>query len=185
MGVLETILTAVSLAMDAAAVCLGVGATPYGGHWRARFRLSFHFGLFQFLMPVLGWWIGTAVEQWVKSVDHWIALGLLVLVGGRMMREGLNEDQETHASDPSRGASLVMLSVATSIDAMAVGLSLAFLGNGIWAPAATIGVITGLLSLAAMHLGARMGQRGGKRMEVVGGAVLCLIGLRILWSHLG
>jgi putative Mn2+ efflux pump MntP len=184
MSFLEVLLMAVGLAMDCFAVSLGIGTTGYANNPRALFRLSYHFGLFQALMPVLGWLVGAQLSSLVSSVDHWLAFGLLGFVGVRMIRSGLDSEAETHATDPSRGGAMVMLSVATSIDAFAIGLTLAMLQVEILYPSLVIGVVTGLLSLAGLLLGNRLGATFGKRMEVIGGALLIVIGLRVLFSHL-
>lgn len=185
MTFVEILLIAFGLAMDAGAVSLAAGAGARTRGWRAAFRLSFHFGLFQFLMPLIGWFAGGAVSGMIEDYDHWIAFALLAWVGGRMLRSGLSDEPDGGGGDPSRGRTLVMLSVATSIDALAVGLSLAMLRVTIWYPAAVIGVVTVLVSLAALHLGSRLGRRFGRRMEAVGGLVLLAIGARILAEHLG
>jgi len=185
MSFVEILLVAVALAMDAFAVSLAAGATAYARSARARFRLSFHFGLFQCLMPVAGWLVGTSVARAIESIDHWVAFGLLAFVGVRMLRAAFDEAAAAPQRDPSRGAALVMLSVATSIDALAVGLSLAMLEVAIWYASAIIGVVTGLLSLAAIWLGNRLGARFGQRMEAAGGTILVAIGTRILLQHLG
>lgn len=184
MTFLEILMIAVSLAMDATAVCLGVGTTEHANGLRPRFRLAFHFGLFQFLMPVIGWFAGTTVAPFIAAFDHWVTFGLLAFVGVRMVRSGFDPDAEAYRQDPSRGATLVMLSIATSIDALAVGLSLALLKVSIWYPAAVIGIVTASLSLIGLLLGNRLGEKFGKRMEILGGAILILIGLRILIAHL-
>lgn len=180
----EILAVAVGLSMDAFAVSLGAGATPYARSRRARFRLSFHFGLFQCLMPVVGWALGSTVAPYIASVDHWVAFGLLAIVGGRMIEAARSGEETTFTRDPSRGLTLVMLAVATSIDALAVGLTLAMLDVGIWYASAVIGIVTGLLSLAAVHLGNRLGARFGRRMEVAGGVILLAIGVRIVVQHL-
>jgi len=184
MGLPEILMIAVGLAMDAFAVSLGAGTSGQATGGRAAFRLSFHFGLFQFMMPVIGWFLGRGIAPLISSVDHWIAFGLLVFVGVRMIRSGCDSDGESFPTDPSRGFTLVMLAVATSIDALAIGLSLAMLRVKIWHPSVVIGVVTGGLSLLGIRLGTRLGIRFGKRMEIVGGVILNLIGLRILVSHL-
>lgn len=176
---------AIALAMDAFAVSIGVGLTLGQIDWRQTFRLSYHFGLFQALMPIIGWLAGRSLVQWIAPVDHWIAFGLLAVIGGKMIYEAFEErDEETRRKDPTRGASLVVLSVATSIDALAVGLSLALLGVGIWYPALVIGVVAVVFTAAGLHLGKRFGTLFGRRMEIVGGAILIAIGLRILIEHL-
>jgi putative Mn2+ efflux pump MntP len=184
MSLPEILAIAVGLALDAFAVSLAAGAAGHAAGLRPTFRLSFHFGLFQFLMPVLGWYAGSLVARQVTIIDHWVAFGLLVWVGARMIHSGLHPDPSRVRADMSRGWTLVSLSVATSLDALAVGLSLAILGVGIWYPSAVIGVVTGGLSLVGLRLGGRLGSRFGSRMEMIGGGVLVLIGLRILVSGL-
>jgi manganese efflux pump family protein len=184
MNLIEILLIAVGLAMDAFAVSLGAGTTGFIKGPRPVFRLSFHFGLFQALMPLLGWLAGSRVAGFISAFDHWIALALLSFVGIRMIRSGLGAEGEVARTDPSRGGTLVMLSVATSIDAFAVGLSLAMLRVHILYPSLVIGVVTGGLCVLALLLGKRLGDTVGKRMEVVGGLILNGIGLRILLVHL-
>jgi putative Mn2+ efflux pump MntP len=181
---LTVIFIAIGLAMDALAVSLGIGTTQYANGRRPIFRLSFHFGLFQFLMPVIGWLGGLSIQSFIADFDHWIAFGLLAFVGGRMIRSGLNSESESHASDPSRGGMLVLLSIAVSIDALAIGLSLAVIQVNVLYPAVIIGIVTGLLSLIGLRVGGRLGQAFGKRMEIIGGVILLAIGLRVLISHL-
>jgi putative Mn2+ efflux pump MntP len=174
---------ALGLAMDAFAVSLGAGATRFVNGPRPVFRLSFHFGLFQALMPVLGWIGGTLIAGYISGWDHWIAFALLAFVGVRMIRSGADKDGECYEVDPSRGSTLIMLSVATSIDAFAVGLSLAMLSINILYPAVVIGVVAAALSAAGLALGHRLGCRFGKSMEIVGGFILIIIGLRVVLSH--
>lgn len=170
--------------MDASAVCLAAAAAGYAKDARAVFRLSFHFGLFQFIMPVLGWLMGISFVSYFKAFDHWIAFFLLAFIGIKMIREGMDKASEIQKNDPSRGMTMIMLSIATSIDALAVGLSLAMLEVNIWYPSVMIGVITAGMSLLAIKIGARLGTMFGKRMEIFGGIILILIGSRILYSHL-
>jgi putative Mn2+ efflux pump MntP len=179
MNLAEIILIALSLAMDAFAVSVAAGTAGRLSR-RATFRLSFHFGLFQFMMPVIGWYAGLRIAPLVSAVDHWVAFGLLMFVGVRMIRGGLAPPSEKIIKDPSRGLTLVMLSVATSIDALAVGFSLAMMNVDIWYPGIMIGVVTSAMSLAGIRLGRVFDRRFGPRMEVAGGMVLVLIGLRIV-----
>lgn len=181
MTTLEIILIAAGLAMDASAVSLAAAAAGFAADKKAVFRLAFHFGLFQFLMPVIGWYAGIRFVSYFKSFDHWIAFLLLAFVGSRMIWEGLHPDTGSPKKDPSRGMTMVLLSVATSIDALAVGLSLAVLGVDIWYPSVMIGVITAAMSFLAIKIGIRMGTLFGSRMEIVGGLVLIGIGLKILF----
>jgi manganese efflux pump family protein len=180
----EILVIAVGLSMDAVAVSLAASASNRATGPRAVFRLSFHFGLFQFMMPVIGWFLGASVAPYISSFDHWVAFALLAFVGGRMVHGGLTGGEEVSASDPSRGTTLVMLAIATSIDALAIGLTLAMLGMDIWYPSAVIGVVTAGLSLVATRIGARVGKVIGKRMEIVGGLALIAIGVRIVVEHL-
>jgi len=121
----SVLLIALGLAMDAFAVALGVGATRRDVWFRPGFRLSFHFGLFQFMMPVIGWGVGATIVQFIADYDHWIAFGLLAYVGGKMIKESFEKGHHASSADPTRSWTLLMLAVATSIDALAVGLSLA------------------------------------------------------------
>ena len=180
----EIFLIALSMSMDAFAVCLGAGTQPRTSGPRPVFRLAFHFGLFQFFMPILGWLAGTTVVRYISAYDHWVAFGLLAFVGIRMLRSGLDPQDAQQKDDPSRGWTLVLLAFATSIDALAIGFSLGMVGVGIWYPAGVIGVVTGLVSWLGLFLGNRLGQKFGKRMEIIGGIVLILMGVRILLSHL-
>ncbi len=184
MGPLEIALIAIGVAMDAFAVSLGIGCTGCLNGRRPFFRIAFHFGLFQAMMPVLGWLAGTTIAHLISSVDHWIALVLLAFVGIRMIRSGLGHEAHSQAQDPSRGGMLIVLCVATSIDAFAVGLSFAMLRVEILLPVIVIGVVTGGLSLVGLLAGKRLGEAFGKRMEILGGIILLAIGLRILFTHL-
>ena len=183
MSIVEILLLAVSMAIDAFAVCLAAGAMPEVRGPRAAFRLAFHFGLFQFIMPVLGWLAGTTIEILIRDIDHWAAFGLLAFVGGRMIYSSFHP-KEAMEMDPSRGWTLVLLSIAVSIDALAVGLSLGLVGISVGYPALLIGVVTGLLSLLGLRLGNTAGLRLGKRVELLGGIVLIAIGVRVLAQHL-
>ncbi len=185
LGLTGTLLLAAALAMDAAAVTIGARAGGGVRGLRAAWRLGFHFGLFQFLMPVIGGYAGRAVMPMIQALDHWVAFGLLAVIGGRMIHHGWRGPEAAPVLDPSRGWPLVMLSVATSIDALAVGLGLGVMGTDIWRVAAMIGAVTFLLCIAGFWLGARLGALFGSRMTVVGGLVLVGIGLKILAAHLG
>lgn len=186
MDILAVLGIAVALAMDAFAVAIGTGMVLGRANGHQVFRLTFHFGLFQFLMPILGWLAGQTIADAIQGVDHWIAFVLLAVVGGHMIKEGLESpDEERRPGDPTKGWSLVVLSVATSIDALAVGLSMAFLGVSIWYPSVVIGLVAAGFTLAGMRLGRVLGQRFGHRMALLGGAILIAIGVKILAEHLG
>ena len=180
MTLIDIVLVAIGLAMDAFAVSLAAGTSAHLRGVRPAFRLSFHLGLFQFMMPVLGWIGGVNLAGLVSSVAPWIAFALLVVVGARMVRSGLGHERGTTGGDPTRGLTLVGLSLATSIDAFAVGVSLAMIGVDIWYPSVVIGIITGALSLVGIRLGRWLGAGLKKRMEVAGGLILIGIGVRIL-----
>ncbi|WP_321495029.1 manganese efflux pump MntP family protein [uncultured Desulfobacter sp.] len=180
MHLLDIIIMSTGLAMDASAVSMAAAACGYARDRRAVFRLAFHFGLFQFMMPVIGWLLGTGFVSYVRSVDHWIAFALLAFVGGRMVREGFADTDECLHKDPSKGLTMVMLSFATSIDALAIGLGLAVMDVNIWYPSAIIGIITCAMSVSAIYIGKRAGAAFGSRMEIVGGIILIGLGLKIL-----
>jgi putative Mn2+ efflux pump MntP len=172
---------AVALAMDAFAVALGAGVqlNPLTG--RQLFRLGFHFGLFQGMMPVIGWLAGIGLKQFVTVYASWIAFILLTLVGGKMIYEAIAEhDNNEQRRDPTRGTTMVMLSLATSIDALAVGFSISLLGIAIWTPAVAIGFITAALTVTGMLLGRKIGAIWGGRVEILGGFILIGIGFKIL-----
>jgi putative Mn2+ efflux pump MntP len=177
---------ACALAMDAFAVAIVAGLTLNPLTKRQLFRLPFHFGLFQALMPAIGWAAGKAVHRYISEFDHWVAFGLLAFIGGRMLWgavHGEKEDKES-VDDPTSGWTLVLLSVATSIDALAVGLSLAMVDSPILVPAIVIGLVAAAFTAAGMLLGRRIGSLWGKRVEALGGVILVVIGIRILVEHL-
>ena len=174
---------ALALAMDAFAVALAAGALLYPASGRQQFRLGFHFGLFQALMPIAGWLAGMTIQHAIRDYDHWIAFVLLGFVGGKMIYEAFKDEEDRNPNDPTRGLTLVMLSIATSIDALAVGLTLAMLGIEVWFPALVIGLVAGAMTLLGMRLGGRIGAFWGRRVEIFGGIVLISIGLKILIEH--
>ncbi len=175
---------AVGLAMDAFAVSIAAGLTVDRVTPRHTFRLAFHFGLFQFMMPVLGWLAGRELAALIAAYDHWVAFALLAYVGGKMLWESGRQHQPENRSDPTRGLTLVTLSVATSIDALAVGLSLAFLrpGQSVWGPSVVIGLVAAAFTAVGITFGSRIGAKWGRWAEALGGVVLLGIGLRILIS---
>jgi putative Mn2+ efflux pump MntP len=181
---IEVLVLALALSIDAFVVALAAASSGRIAGRRATFRISFHFGLFQFLMPLIGWLAGVGVAPLIASFDHWIAFGLLVFIGIRMISSASKFEQVKDRGDPSRGVRLMALSVATSIDALAVGLTLAFIGVSIWWPSVAIGFITGSVCVFAVVLGNRLHVRFGKTAEAIGGAVLIVIAIRILISHL-
>ncbi len=184
MSLVQVLLIAVGLAMDAFTVSVAEGValrkvTP--GH---TLRVCLHFGAFQAIMPVVGWLAGVSLRALIQGVDHWVAFGLLTAIGLKMVAGTFFGFETGEPREPSRGARLIALSVATSIDALAVGISLAMLGVAIWTPAAVIGLVTGALCAGGMHMGDRIGRRLGKWAELCGGVILCAIGVKILLEHI-
>jgi putative Mn2+ efflux pump MntP len=175
---------AVALAMDAFAVAVATGVALKAVSPRQTFRLAWHFGLFQALMPIIGWALGLTVREYIEAYDHWIAFALLGYIGVNMIREAFDHDSRRHG-DPTRGMTLVMLSVATSIDALAVGLSLSMLGVSVWWPALVIGVVALAFTAAGLHLGKTVAraERLSTCSELAGGVILIAIGLNILREH--
>jgi putative Mn2+ efflux pump MntP len=184
MGFLQVLLLALALAADA----FSIGAVLALRYHSARqvFRVAFHFGLFQALLPLLGALLGDALLVRVEAIDHWVAFGLLAVVGGRMVWSGLREQSGRVASvDLTRGWSLVGRSLAVSIDALAVGITLPATAAPVGLAVTTFGVVAGLATLAAMRLVAPLARRLGRRVEVVAGLVLFAQGLKILQDHTG
>jgi manganese efflux pump family protein len=185
MGWMSLLAIAVALAMDAFAVAIATGLALDPWTKRQLFRLAFSFGFFQAVMPVIGWAGGQAVHGYISAFDHWVAFSLLAFVGGRMVWGALYRNEEMPASgDPTSGWLLLMLSVATSIDALAVGLSLAMVGSGILVPALVIGLVAAAFTATGMMLGGRIGSLWGPRVEIAGGVILFLIGVRIVMEHM-
>ncbi len=174
---------AFALAMDAFAVSLASCCRLRrldGGHVA---RLALAFGFFQFMMTALGWLAGRGLSRWISAVDHWVAFVLLAIIGGRMLWESFGS-HEGSTNDPTRGWMLLTLAVATSIDALAVGISLAVLDVSIWVPSVVIGVVAAVLTTVGALFGSRLGRRFGVWAERFGGVVLIAIGVRILVDHL-
>ncbi len=173
-----------ALAMDAFAVATAVAAGLNPLTARHTLRLAWHLGLFQALMPIIGWFGGTMLSSFMADIDHWIAFGLLVFLGLRMIRQARHPDDRGQGYDPTRGWSLVGLSIATSIDALAVGMSLGLIGVSIWMPSAIIGFVALYLTYIGTRFGRMAGTFLGKWAERIGGVVLIGIGTRILSQHL-
>lgn len=182
MSPIEIAFIALALSIDAFAVSMAAAAAGRVHGARAVFRLSFHFGLFQFLMPVVGWAAGATLEPLIASFDHWIAFGLLMVVGVRMLIPS-SSSQAVQIDDPSRGLMLLTLATATSIDALAVGLSLAMLRVNVLLPSVVIGVVAAVMSLVGIYLGSRLQVRLGRKAEILGGIILIIIAIRIVVEH--
>lgn len=197
MSLITLLLVAVGLSADAFAVSVGKGLTMPRLNWRAAIVLGLAFGLAQGVMPLIGWLLGSQLEAYVTSIDHWIAFGLLAVVGGKMLHEAVSGSDAEHlaaATVPAGDRRVVtvvaprevaVLAVATSIDALAVGISFAFLQVNIVTAVVVIGVVTCALSVAGVAIGQRVGARFRGPAEIAGGLVLIGIGIKILFDHLG
>ncbi|UCF65587.1 MAG: manganese efflux pump [bacterium] len=186
MNTFNVILIALALAMDAFAVSIATGVSLRKVSIRQRFRLSWHFGLFQALMPVIGWYAGSSVHEMIQKYDHWVAAGLLSLVGVNMIWNYLvNKENEKPDRDPTKGFTLFILSLSTSIDALAVGFSMSMLKISIVIPAAIIGLVALLATLIGLELGSKFGlnSRISPLAKIIGGLILIVIGIKILYDH--
>jgi len=187
MDLITTFGLALALALDAFAVATGVSTLLGRVSMRQYFRLAWHFGLFQFLMPILGWLLGHWAAAFLDQFAHWIAFVILGYLGVRMIRDARRKDSSGDtrtAPDPTRGISLVMLSLATSIDAFAVGLSYAMLGEVIFAASAIIGLTACVMTLVGMYCGHLLSRHIGSYANVAGGCVLIALGIKILTENL-
>lgn len=182
LGWLNIIGIAVGLAMDSSAVAVATGLSLPKVTHRHVFRLAFHFGLFQFLMPIVGWLLGRTVAEHIGAWNNWIAFALLAFVGGKMLWEAWQTKDAHERPDPTRGWTLVTLSVATSIDALAVGLSMALLHVSIGLPSVVIGLVCAALTAVGILFGGRIGPRFGRVADIGGGLVLIGIGIKTLVS---
>ena len=184
MNLLTLITIAVSLAMDAFAVSISGGITMRGTRWKNALTLALFFGGFQAVMPVIGWAAGEAVRSYMEGIDHWIAFLLLALIGIHMIQEGRKDEEEKSLNSATLWM-ILLLSVATSIDALAVGFTLSVLDVPILTAALLIGAITALISYGGFFIGDRWGHHIGAYAETGGGLILIGIGLKILLDHLG
>lgn len=190
MGIGELFLLAVGLSMDAFAVSVCKGLAMKKATLKAEATCGLWFGGFQMLMPVTGFFLGSLFAEAIEAFDHWVAFGLLVIIGINMLKEALEKEDES-GDDPEKDADLsvrtmFLMAVATSIDALAVGISLAMVGSvNIWLAAAFIGICTCLLSALGVKIGNVFGSRYEKKAELAGGVILILLGVKILLEHLG
>ncbi len=184
MHLATVILVAVGLAMDAFAVSIVTGSVYKELHLKHVLRMALFFGGFQAVMPVIGFLAGMGMREYIAHVDHWLAFGLLTFVGGKMVYEAFQIEAAEKNRDPSNLLILLALSIATSIDALAVGITLSLLTNAIALAVAIIGVITFGLSYAGVALGKRFGHFFESRIEILGGLILIALGLKILIEHL-
>jgi manganese efflux pump family protein len=188
---IPTLLIALALSMDAFAVSVASGICVKKLSFSHALRASLSFGAFQFAMPIAGWYLGAAFSAYIRGLDHWIAFALLGLVGGKMIIESSSfkdpsscSDEEKAKADIRNPRTLIVLSLATSIDALAVGLSFSVVGAPILGPAAVIGFVTFSLCLVGAEFGKRIGARFERWAELAGGIVLLGLGAKILAEHL-
>ena len=181
---IEIFLIAVSLALDAFAVSVSSGISIPGFGGRQAVKRGLGFGAFQFAMPLIGWVLGAGVSQYIQAVDHWVAFALLAAIGGKMAWEALRGGEEDEAPADLSARRLCLLAIATSIDALAVGVSMAFMRVDVLLSAAVIGVVAFVLSVVGSLAGRRLGRLFQRRAELAGGLVLIGIGVKILLEHL-
>lgn len=179
MDFLELFLIAIGVSMDAFAVSICKGLSVRKVRPGNAVAVGLWFGGFQALMPLIGYFLGASFADFVAAVDHWIAFFLLLIIGLNMIRESL-DNESCDVSPDFTCASMLLLSLATSVDAMAVGLSFAFQKVSIFPAAAIIGITTGILSVSGVYVGKAFGCRYKSKAEFIGGLILCLMGLKIL-----
>lgn len=184
MGILELLLIGIGLSMDAFAVSICKGLKMQKLNYTQTFIIALFFGGFQAIMPLLGWLLGTRFEQYITDIDHWIAFALLAFIGGKMIFEAIKGDEDG-GSDKFEIKELFLMAIATSIDALAVGITFAFLQTDIWSSIAIIGCTTFVLSAVGVFIGHKFGAKYKNKAEIAGGVILILIGLKILLEHLG
>ena len=185
MSLLQIFLIGVGLSMDAFAVSVGKGLGMRKIDYKASFALAISFGLFQTFMPVIGWLLASAFAQAIQAFDHWIAFGLLALVGGKMLFDAIRgEEEEADSGSVLSFGELMVLSVATSIDALAIGITFAALGVSPFPGVVLIGVTTFAFSLAGVVIGNRFGSAYERPAEFAGGIILIAIGIKVLVEHL-
>jgi putative Mn2+ efflux pump MntP len=184
MTLLSLALTALGLSADCFAVAVSAAVASQTPSRMQILRTAFAFGLAQFVMPLVGWGVGREFVRIVADYDHWVAFGLLSVVGIHMLREAFERDADRVTSgDITRGARLLVLAIATSIDALAIGLSIAFLDAPVLLSAAVIGLVAGAITVMGFALGVKLGQVAGQRARMFGGLILIGIGVKIVLEH--
>lgn len=185
MTFIELLLIAVGLSMDAFSVSICKGLTTKEFSWRMALICGLWFGFFQALMPTVGYFLGDQFQEMIEAYDHWIAFGLLALIGVNMIREALSKEEEGATNDALDVKTMFFLAVATSIDALAVGVSFACIQVELWSSVVVIGLTTFVFSVLGVKIGNVFGSKYEKSAGVVGGIILIIIGLKILLEHLG
>ncbi|MCF7802190.1 MAG: manganese efflux pump MntP family protein [Candidatus Marinimicrobia bacterium] len=181
---LTILLISISLAMDAFAVSLASGCSHPRFRWPDALLMALFFGCFQAGMPVIGWYGGTHLQKMLAPLDHWIAFTLLALIGGHMIYQALWDHSDSPGINPFSFKILTGLAIATSIDALVVGVTLALIQTPILLPVISIGVVTFIFSVTGVYLGRQTGRRFGSRFEILGGLILIGLGVKILIEHL-
>jgi manganese efflux pump family protein len=185
MELITLILLSIGLSVDSFAVSVSSGVIISGITFRKATRIAFFLAIFQAVMPLIGWFIGKRIESLVESFDHWLAFGLLAIIGGKMILESLKPHKDAaRKSNPMELKVLLGMSLATSIDALVVGISFGFIQVDLWFASVIIGFTTFVFSMLGILFGKKIGGRFGEKMEIIGGIVLILIGLKILFQHL-
>ena len=183
MGILEVVLIAIGLAMDAFAVSICKGLSMKKMSWKKAIIVGGYFGIFQGLMPVIGYFLGTTFENLVTKIDHWIAFVLLVFIGINMLKEAFGNESE-NCNDKVDFKTMVVLAIATSIDALAVGITFAFLKTNIVLASILIAIITFVVCIIGVKIGNKFGDKYERKAETVGGLILIFMGIKILLEHL-
>ena len=184
MGLLEITLIGVGLAMDAFAVSVCKGISIKKLNYKDVLIIALYFGIFQAIMPLIGYLFGTTFSKFVSYIDHWIVFVLLSIIGGKMILDSV-KDEEGKGDDKINFKTMIILALATSIDALAIGITFAFFEINILKAILVIGVVTFLLSALGVKIGNKFGDKFGKKAEIAGGIILIIIGLKILLEHLG
>ena len=184
MGIVELLAIGIGLAMDAFAVAVCKGLSMKKMNWKSAIIIALYFGIFQAIMPIIGYFLGTTFSSFVENIDHWIAFILLAFIGGNMIKESTDDEVEKR-NDKVDVKTMLILAVATSIDALAVGITFAFFKINIGLAVAIIGSITFLLSIIGVKIGNKFGDKFQNKAELTGGIILIIIGLKILLEHLG
>lgn len=183
MSVLEMIVIALSLAMDAFAVSICKGLSMKRMRWKNAIVIALYFGVFQAIMPVIGYLLGISFTEIVEQIDHFIAFILLLIIGINMIKSSFDDESENR-NDKIDVKTMILLALATSIDALAIGVTFAFLNTNIFISSPIIGIVTFILSLIGVKVGNRFGDKFQNKAEIIGGITLILIGLKILLEHL-
>lgn len=184
MEISEVILISIGLAMDAFAVSVCKGLSMQKMNWKKAIIIGLWFGVFQAGMPVIGYFLGTKFEHLIVSIDHWIIFALLSFIGIKMIKEAFSKEAES-CNDDIGVKTMLILALATSIDALAVGITFAFLNTNIVFATLMIGVITTILSILGVKIGNKFGDKYKQKAEFAGGLILVLLGIKILLEHLG